>query len=202
MCGVPTPVHHQHHQQRRHSSIHPYPPILTGAGVAGLPRQRGGGAQGPYVDPHCPRHESHTYNPFRLTRIHTHIYIYLFINIQSQSPPKTRTHTKPTKQAWVHVSRSWASLESIFLASADIRSQLPEDTKASKRMNIYINIDVCVVVYLLWGVRCRGAGGVVSICMCAGVYIHTHTPRIQTNQQNNNTKTNSGSRASTRSSRS
>ena len=27
------------------------------------------------------------------------------------------------------VSRAWASLESIFLASADIRSQLPEDTK-------------------------------------------------------------------------
>jgi len=29
----------------------------------------------------------------------------------------------------VNVSRSWASLESIFLASADIRSQLPDDTK-------------------------------------------------------------------------
>lgn len=30
---------------------------------------------------------------------------------------------------WVHVSKQWASLESIFLASADIRSQLPDDTK-------------------------------------------------------------------------
>ncbi|CAN0055637.1 unnamed protein product [Heterosigma akashiwo] len=30
---------------------------------------------------------------------------------------------------WLNVSRSWASLESIFLASADIRSQLPDDTK-------------------------------------------------------------------------
>jgi dynein heavy chain len=32
-------------------------------------------------------------------------------------------------KVWVNVSRSWAALESIFLASADIRSQLPEDTK-------------------------------------------------------------------------
>ena len=32
-------------------------------------------------------------------------------------------------KVWVNVSRSWSSLESIFLASADIRSQLPDDTK-------------------------------------------------------------------------
>ena len=32
-------------------------------------------------------------------------------------------------KAWVLVSKCWAALESIFLASADIRSQLPEDTK-------------------------------------------------------------------------
>eukprot|EP00937_MAST-01D_sp_MAST-1D-sp2_P001625 g1625.t1 len=30
---------------------------------------------------------------------------------------------------WVHVSKMWASLENIFLASADIRAQLPDDTK-------------------------------------------------------------------------
>jgi dynein heavy chain len=30
---------------------------------------------------------------------------------------------------WVSVTKAWASLESIFLASADIRSQLPDDTK-------------------------------------------------------------------------
>lgn len=34
-----------------------------------------------------------------------------------------------TLRMWLSVARSWASLESIFLASADIRSQLPEDTK-------------------------------------------------------------------------
>mmetsp|Transcript_15916 Transcript_15916/g.14397 ORF Transcript_15916/g.14397 Transcript_15916/m.14397 type:complete len:331 (+) Transcript_15916:3-995(+) len=34
-----------------------------------------------------------------------------------------------TLKIWVNVSRSWTSLESIFLASADIRSQLPDDTK-------------------------------------------------------------------------
>ena len=32
-------------------------------------------------------------------------------------------------KVWSNVSRAWASLESIFLASADIRSQLPDDTK-------------------------------------------------------------------------
>ena len=30
---------------------------------------------------------------------------------------------------WISVTRAWASLESIFLGSADIRSQLPDDTK-------------------------------------------------------------------------
>lgn len=34
-----------------------------------------------------------------------------------------------TLRMWIQVSKSWASLEAIFLASADIRSQLPEDTK-------------------------------------------------------------------------
>ena len=34
-----------------------------------------------------------------------------------------------TLRMWMNVSKSWASLESIFLASADIRSQLPDDTK-------------------------------------------------------------------------
>lgn len=32
-------------------------------------------------------------------------------------------------KVWINVSRSWGALESIFLASADIRSQLPDDTK-------------------------------------------------------------------------
>ena len=34
-----------------------------------------------------------------------------------------------TLDAWVEVQRSWCSLESIFLASEDIREQLPEDAK-------------------------------------------------------------------------
>lgn len=38
-------------------------------------------------------------------------------------------HTEDVIKIWVSVSRNWMSLESIFLASADIRSQLPEDTK-------------------------------------------------------------------------
>lgn len=34
-----------------------------------------------------------------------------------------------TLRMWMTVSKAWASLESIFLASADIRAQLPDDTK-------------------------------------------------------------------------
>ena len=46
--------------------------------------------------------------------------------VQWQSQLRT---VDDTLRMWLVVSRSWASLESIFLASADIRSQLPEDTK-------------------------------------------------------------------------
>lgn len=49
-----------------------------------------------------------------------------------EQPHHTSLTTTPIDhlQTWVHVSKSWAALEAIFLASADIRSQLPEDTKA------------------------------------------------------------------------
>ena len=40
-------------------------------------------------------------------------------------------------QAWVAVSKSWAALESIFLASADIRSQLPDDTKVGQSVSTH-----------------------------------------------------------------
>ena len=46
--------------------------------------------------------------------------------VQWQSTLRT---VDDTLRMWLVVARSWASLESIFLASADIRSQLPEDTK-------------------------------------------------------------------------
>ncbi|CAM9279490.1 unnamed protein product [Choristocarpus tenellus] len=42
---------------------------------------------------------------------------------------KTLGSVEEVLKLWSNVSRSWASLESIFLASADIRSQLPDDTK-------------------------------------------------------------------------
>ena len=37
--------------------------------------------------------------------------------------------TRSTLDVWLEVSRSWMQLESIFLASEDIREQLPEDAK-------------------------------------------------------------------------
>ncbi len=42
---------------------------------------------------------------------------------------RTLSNVEETLRLWTLVSRSWASLESIFLASADIRAQLPDDTK-------------------------------------------------------------------------
>ena len=40
-----------------------------------------------------------------------------------------------TLRMWMVVSKYWASLESIFLSSADIRSQLPEDTKRFEKID-------------------------------------------------------------------
>jgi dynein heavy chain, axonemal len=46
---------------------------------------------------------------------------------------------------WVNVSRNWAALESIFMASMDIRSQLPDDTK---RFEVRVCVPVCACVRL------------------------------------------------------
>ena len=40
-----------------------------------------------------------------------------------------------TLQMWITVSRLWSSLEPIFLGSADIRSQLPDDTKRFEKID-------------------------------------------------------------------
>merc|ERR1719230_1762296 len=42
---------------------------------------------------------------------------------------QTLGNVQEVTKIWDQVSKSWASLESIFMASADIRSQLPDDTK-------------------------------------------------------------------------
>jgi dynein heavy chain len=42
---------------------------------------------------------------------------------------KTLGDVESVIKEWSHVSKMWTSLESIFLASADIRAQLPDDTK-------------------------------------------------------------------------
>ena len=44
---------------------------------------------------------------------------------------------------WESVSKNWASLESIFLASADIRSQLPDDTKVCYRRCVHARSKLC-----------------------------------------------------------
>jgi len=48
---------------------------------------------------------------------------------------KTLGDVQETTKVWQLVSKSWASLESIFLASADIRASLPEDTKRFEGIN-------------------------------------------------------------------
>ena len=40
-----------------------------------------------------------------------------------------------TVSVWEVVSKTWQALESIFLASEDIRSQLPDDTKRFEAIN-------------------------------------------------------------------
>ena len=42
---------------------------------------------------------------------------------------KTLGNVEETLKVWNIVMKAWASLESIFLESADIRNQLPDDTK-------------------------------------------------------------------------
>ena len=42
---------------------------------------------------------------------------------------KTLGHVEEVLKEWVSVSKQWSSLESIFLSSADIRAQLPDDSK-------------------------------------------------------------------------
>lgn len=62
-------------------------------------------------------------------------------------------------KVWVNVTRSWAALESIFLASADIRSQLPDDTKRfegidsefKELMKDAVNVPNCIQVCLVDG---------------------------------------------------
>lgn len=45
------------------------------------------------------------------------------------SSQKTLGHVEEVLKEWVSVSKQWASLESIFLSSPDIRNQLPDDTR-------------------------------------------------------------------------
>lgn len=62
-------------------------------------------------------------------------------------------------KVWVSVTRGWAALESIFLASADIRSQLPDDTKRfegidsefKELMKDAVNVPICTEVCLVEG---------------------------------------------------
>jgi dynein heavy chain len=62
-------------------------------------------------------------------------------------------------KVWVNVTRSWTALESIFLASADIRSQLPDDTKRfegidsefKELMKDAVNVPICTEVCLVEG---------------------------------------------------
>ncbi|CAB1116950.1 unnamed protein product [Ectocarpus sp. CCAP 1310/34] len=70
---------------------------------------------------------------------------------------KTLGSVEEVLKLWANVSRNWASLESIFLASADIRSQLPDDTKRfegidsefkelmKEAINVPMAVDACGV---------------------------------------------------------
>ena len=89
-----------------------------------------------------------------------------------------------TLRIWMLVSKYWGSLESIFLASADIRTQLPEDTKRFEGIDSDFKelmkdailetncVDVCSVegrFNALKGMRER-----LELCQKSLVYIQLH----------------------------
>jgi len=50
---------------------------------------------------------------------------------------------------WFEVQRTWSHLESIFIGSGDIRSQLPEDSKRFDGIDTDFKVGVGCCVYLL-----------------------------------------------------
>lgn len=50
--------------------------------------------------------------------------------------------------AWFEVQRAWASLESIFIGSEDIRSQLPEETKRFEKIDREFKVRTFVKSFL------------------------------------------------------
>lgn len=63
---------------------------------------------------------------------------------------KTLGSVEEVLKLWANVSRNWASLESIFLASADIRSQLPDGEfwQAQPHLSDWQSLDFLLVTYL------------------------------------------------------
>lgn len=48
-------------------------------------------------------------------------------------------------QVWMEVQRSWMHLESIFIGSEDIRSQLPEDSKRFENIDGKFKVSMIIV---------------------------------------------------------
>ena len=57
---------------------------------------------------------------------------------------------------WFEVQRTWSHLESIFIGSGDIRSQLPEDSKRFDGIDTDFKVRLTAMyILLLLAVHCR-----------------------------------------------
>ena len=54
-----------------------------------------------------------------------------------------------TINAWFRVQRAWMHLESIFIGSEDIRSQLPEETKRFEKIDKDFKVIIILIIYII-----------------------------------------------------
>ena len=58
-----------------------------------------------------------------------------FFAVQVQDWQNKLSYADSVISIWVEVKRTWMHLESIFIGSEDIRSQLPEDSKRFEKID-------------------------------------------------------------------
>ena len=76
---------------------------------------------------------------------------------------------------WFEVQRTWSHLESIFIGSEDIRSQLPEHSKQFDIIDTDFKVDYYLMITLIFLCEyvcvCVCVCMFVCVCACAGVFL-------------------------------
>ncbi len=73
---------------------------------------------------------------------------------------------------WLDVQKKWQALESIFIGSADIRVQLPEDSKRFDVINVDFQVRAAPCAACVCTLRVCRDGGCSG---CAGYVLNAHT---------------------------